>query len=413
MAWFGLLQSRRDVAVRAPGVGVNMREDGRRDAGSPTGWEVLNQAESAAADGVGMSSAETNEVEVGSGSEDEDETLSVVEGEDDMKNQIEALRRELVLSQQECVSLGERMRRDEGALDALKESSNEITARLRSELDEARRGVEKSRSEVDRAERELAKLKDVAKAAADESHQTQVRARLEIKGTRLLLEEKSKQASRSERDNERLKGEVKAAKDQIDQLVPETKSLGEDLARTQEQNDELAEISRSLKKEAQILRNECRRTVDQNSQLLAMMGVRSLEQGEHAFATKQDLVSDQEVVKMLEELNSEIFEASAYMADSFTFPRDLEMSDEVREARVRATQMLGPTMVLNLTSVRHDEDPLIVQIACQACMVECCRRIIASWCVDGSIAEEFLPELYGRFRQTGEPWAFSGSFYCG
>jgi len=104
---------------------------------------------------------------------------------------------------------------------------------------------------------------------------------------------------------------------------------------------------------------------------------------------------------MLETVNSEIFEAAAYIADSFAFDSKSLDTNEVKEACTRTSKILGPVMVQNLTSMRHDEDPVVVQIACQACMVECSRRIIASWCFDGSKVEQFLPELYIRIRKTG------------
>jgi hypothetical protein len=198
-----------------------------------------------------------------------------------------------------------------------------------------------------------------------------------------------------------LREELDAAKAQIDTL--ETERWEGNAARAQELTEALEEQSRSVKKEMRLLKDESDRLATQNSQVLAMLGVRTLERGAvHAFATKPDLVSDAQVVKMLETLNSEIFEAAAYMADSFTFAPEPAKTNEVREACSRATKMLGPTMVLNLTSVRHDEDPLVVQVACQACMVECCRRIIASWCFDGSKAEDALPDLYSRIRKAGK-----------
>jgi len=177
--------------------------------------------------------------------------------------------------------------------------------------------------------------------------------------------------------------------------------LKETLVRSQELNDVLEEQLRGLKNENQVLKDESQRITAQNSQVLAMLGVRSLERGEaHAFATKPDLVSDTEVVKMLEKLNAEIFEAAAYMADSFVFARKSTKTDEVKEAYSRTSKMVGSKMVLCLTSVQHGEDPLIVQIACQACMVECSRRIISSWCFDGSTTEDVLPDLYGRIRKA-------------
>jgi hypothetical protein len=157
-----------------------------------------------------------------------------------------------------------------------------------------------------------------------------------------------------------------------------------------------------------------RRITAHNARVLAMLGVRSLERGDvHAFATKPDLVSDTQVAKMLKELNAEIFEASVYMAYYFTFAAKPAKTDEMREVCSRVTKMLGSTMVLGLASVRHDEDPMIIQIAFQACMIEWSRRTIGSWCFDGSKAEEVLRDLYTRIRKAGQSGFISFTWACG
>jgi hypothetical protein len=389
MSWFGILQNSRDAKE-------SLVPDGG-DASSPTEWELLSQGE------VGEREMEIPTDDTGDGSVSDDETLTVIEAEEDMRTQVDALRKQLGVSLGEKQSIEARLRQQDNAVDALKEKSNRIAARMQAELNEAHQDVQKHQSAMDGNKQKLEKMQEEMKAVAEESHQAQVRARLEMKGTRLMLEEKTQQMTKAERNNEILREELGAAKEQIDQLVPETRSLKENLAQTQESNVVLEEQSRSLKKEILLLREESSRLAMQNSQVLAMLGVRTLEREEaHAFAAKPDLVSDAVVLKMLEELNAEIFETAAYMADSFTFSIKQTKTDDMRDAYSRATKMLGSAMVLSLTSVRHDDDPLIVQIACQACMVECCRRIISSWCFDGSKAEEALPDIYSRIRKTGK-----------
>jgi hypothetical protein len=271
-----------------------------------------------------------------------------------------------------------------------------------SELDEAYQEARKSQKKVDAITKEMAKVKDEMRSVADEAHQAQIQARLEMKGRRTALEEKSQKLTKAERENDTLKEEIKAAREELAKLMAQIGSLKSDLARSQERNEMLKEQSRSLEKGSLLLKTESSRIRTQNSQILAMLGFRSFEQtGSDALASKPDLVSDAEVAKMLEALNSEIFEAAAYIADSFEFDPKPFNTTEVKEACARTNKMLGPMMVQNLTSIRHDEDPVIVQITCQACMIECSRRIISSWCFDGSKAEQFLPELYGRIRTAG------------
>jgi hypothetical protein len=404
MAWFSLLQSRQEAKEQPqpqplPAPPWAQALD-RRHASSPTDWEVLSQGED---------SDRAREVEVTTTEQEatSEETLTIIEGEDDTRNQIEALRKELEVTQREKEVLEEQLRQLEKDMGILKETSNKVVTRMRAELDEARLEVLRSKGEVERAGAQIMKLKDEMKVVAEESHQAQVRARLEVKGTRSLLDEKLQQMTKAERDKERLANELEKAKERINKLAPAAEGLTDELGQVLKSNEALKKESHGLKKEIQLLKDETRRITAQNAQVLAMLGVHSLERGDaHAFATKPDLVSDTQVAKMLKELNTEIFEASAYMADSFTFAVKPAKTDEMREACTRVTRMLGSTMVLGLTSVQHDEDPLIVQIACQACMIEWSRRTIDSWCFDGSKAEEVLPDLYSRIRKAGQSGPF-------
>jgi len=328
-----------------------------RGVSTPPEWEVLSQENRVQESEISSPTSSRAEDQ----SFDEDEAMTIVDREDEIKLQLEELRNQLEESEKEKQSLEEQFRQQHSVVELLKEESKRVVACMEIEI----------------------------KTLSEELHQaTEVRTQLET--------ERYHDAG--------LREELEAAKGQIDTLVPETESLKEQVRRLHELNEldgELREQSGCLKKEIQLLKDESRRLTTQHSQALATLGVHTLERGDtYAFVTKPDLVSDLEVVKMLQELNTEIFETAAYMADSFTYGRKAAMADEVRKADTRAIRMLGSTMALNLVSVRHDEDPLIIQIACQACMVECCRRIISSWGFDGSDVEDVLPDLYNKIRDA-------------
>jgi hypothetical protein len=238
-------------------------------------------------------------------------------------------------------------------MEIMKETSNKVVEKTRAELDEARLELFRSKGEVEKAGVEVTKMNDHVKAVTEESHPAQVCARLEVKATRLLLEEKMR---KTEQDKERLADKLQVAKERINKLAPAAEGLTDGLGQVLELNDML-----KIKEEIQLMKDETRHITAQNARVLTMLGVRSLERGDvHAFATKPDLVSDTQVVKMLKELNAEIFEVSVYMAYYFTFAAKPAKTDEMREACSRVTKMLGSTMVLCLASVEHDEDPMIV-----------------------------------------------------
>lgn len=390
MPWFTYTQNKWDTGEAL--------DQNIQDPSSSTEWEVLNPADNKA-----RGAERTNEGAGDVGSLSDDETLTIIEGEDELQKQIVALKAQIQGSNQENQSLEERLRREQKALEALKEKSKQAAARIGSELDEAHQEAQKNRKSVDAITKEMATMKDEMRSVADEAHQAQIRARLEMKGTKTVLEEKSQKLAKAERDNGTLREDIMRAREEHAKLMEQIGDLQEELARSQEHNEMLKEQSRTLERGNLLLQTESSRIRAQNSQILAMLGLRSLEQpGSDSLAARQDLVSDAEVAKMLETLNSEIFEAAAYIADSFEFDPEPFHTSEFKEACTRVNKILGPTMMQNLTSIRHDEDPLIVQIACQASMVDSMRRIIASWCFDGSKVEQFLPELYGKIRAAGE-----------
>ena len=112
--------------------------------------------------------------------EDEIEAQTAIDpGEDEDKSRLEALKAELGASwasQREKESLQERLREQECAVEALKEKSGRVAARMRTELSETHQEARKAKSEVTTVERELARMAEEMKAVAEESHQTQIRA---------------------------------------------------------------------------------------------------------------------------------------------------------------------------------------------------------------------------------------------
>lgn len=383
MSWFTYLNN----GTKREGSSGGWEERRSELASSPTEWEVLSQSEErarkAGSDGERADGAD----------ESDNESLTVIEGEEDLANQLDAVKGQLVVVSRENASLQEKLSRANSASTQIEEKSNRSVIRMRAELNEAQRSMATM-------ETEIAKIRAEAKAATEESQQAQVRARLEMKGTKNVAEEKTQKLTRVELQNEALRQEIKSANDEIERLRALSSSLTGERIRSQESSSVLKEQARSLEKENSIMNEEIQRLTGQNTQVLTLLGIRTAD--ERSQFIRQDLSSEADAVKKLAALNSEIYDAAAYMSDSFTYELQVPKTTEVRDALERTPKMLGSTTVSALTSKRHDEDPLMVQIAFQFCMVECCRRIITSWCFDGSKVEEALPALYDRIRKTGE-----------
>ena len=120
--------------------------------------------------------------------------------------------------------------------------------------------------------------------------------------------------AQTERDNAPRREELNAAKGYNDKLVTKTRSLKDDMIRSQELNEVLGEQPRILKRDIQLLKG---------AELSGAYHVG----GPYARARRYTCICNQSglgigrgVVKMLEELSSEIFETGPYIvADSFIF----------------------------------------------------------------------------------------------
>jgi len=114
---------------------------------------------------------------------------------------------------------------------------------------------------------------------------------------------------------------------------------------------------------------------------------------------------------MVEGLNSEIMQIAAFMAESFVSEEKMmkrgitaseEESDELKDARGQATEVLGTNMVDLLRTFQHQDDPILLQIAFQACMCAYTHWIISSWNFEDPEIEHVLSEIFARVREAGK-----------
>lgn len=155
-------------------------------------------------------------------------------------------------------------------------------------------------------------------------------------------------------------------------------------------------------------RNELQRSQSKLAEVTTLLETRSRElKGAQVFLTTADAVSGAEVISLIDALNAEILQTSAFISDSFDFARKPEHADEIKEGCARISDLMGPSMTRLLSTVQHTADPLLVQIALQGAIVEFSRWIIMTWDFDGLQAEQQLSEIYNDIRGT-ETQAISG-----
>lgn len=169
--------------------------------------------------------------------------------------------------------------------------------------------------------------------------------------------------------------------------------------RLQDQVEQTKKSEMQLKK-AQAVAEDRNRTIEalqkRLSSTMSLLDARTTEiQGMRDIFGPPDSISDVDAVKLVSALNAEIFQTASLLADSFGTikSRALEGIDN-RSACGRVRQMFGPRLVELLRSVPHDENPILLRVAFQACMVVFSDWISAAWHFQMEPAPQFFGEVY-------------------
>ena len=117
--------------------------------------------------------------------------------------------------------------------------------------------------------------------------------------------------------------------------------------------------------------------------------------GAQVFLTTADLTSVSEIRKKTCELNDEIFQASALLAESL-IPEVADWASEKQNASCNvARSILGDAMFEAMTSSNGAEiNPFLVQLALQIYMTCFCREKLEKWYEKDKDINNFLVELY-------------------
>ncbi|KAI0708748.1 hypothetical protein C8T65DRAFT_576244 [Cerioporus squamosus] len=146
--------------------------------------------------------------------------------------------------------------------------------------------------------------------------------------------------------------------------------------------------------------------------LEALLEVRSKElQEAQAYVSKLDDVADSEVVRIVEPLNGQIFQAAANLSDAPEFHFDDTRKDvaAVGEARVRLEQAswVGSDLLDILGDWSHAQHSVFVQSALQAGLATYAQRVANSWDPSGTIDTTTVAYLYVAMRDR-EPQSVTG-----
>lgn len=161
--------------------------------------------------------------------------------------------------------------------------------------------------------------------------------------------------------------------------------------------------------------------VEETSRLRMVSAVGTTAEGTHAggmttlqregstFLIKADERAGAEVIKLMENLNEEIMQAAANMAEVLEAETKVGMGgqahqDELNKAQGRTVEMVGLNMTELLRVSDHYENPILLQIAFQASMVDYVGHMISSWSfrVKDLDGDQTLNKVYSAMRKVGE-----------
>jgi len=205
-----------------------------------------------------------------------------------------------------------------------------------------------------------------------------------------------------------LKDKLASSTRELKDLRIDVHDLENQLARFKSFGRGLEDRLQSREKDIKTVQAELHGLRAQYDRTRALLETRTSElKGAQTFLTKADSLSGAEVTTMVEGLNSEILQTAAFIADSFEFEATQAHSGAVLDAANKAIKnCIGANTLHLLTSTRHTEDPMLIQIAVQSCLVRYSKDIITSWCFN-MIPEHFIGEVYERMRRS-EDQAVSG-----
>ena len=110
---------------------------------------------------------------------------------------------------------------------------------------------------------------------------------------------------------------------------------------------------------------------------------------------KPDTAVETDVIKLVGRLNAEIFQAAALLAEACSSVKVRPHQDiDNRTASTRVKEMFGPKFVDLVQNVPHENNPAVLRITFQACIVVFADWISAAWHFQTNPAPQFFGEVY-------------------
>jgi len=264
-----------------------------------------------------------------------------------------------------------------------RDSNRGVVTKLRRVEEAARRNIEEDSTKAQPSNeyswsRRCMELEASLRRVEEEKDSFMEQARIKIDGM--------------SRQIQSLQDENRSYKDQLNReatIHARTKqSLGADISSLEKSLDQEKKNQSSMKLQLE-------RKYSEMNQLLK---VRSAElKSAEFFLNNVERFARDELVNMVESLNSRIFEAAGFMGElHFGHP-----TGELTPENVRLKKMVGSAMLSLLVVKPPEAEPLPLQLALQQYMILQCIRNLTSFC--SSVEHNsFLNELYEKIIYSGE-----------
>ncbi|KAF8653602.1 hypothetical protein AX16_003846 [Volvariella volvacea WC 439] len=116
------------------------------------------------------------------------------------------------------------------------------------------------------------------------------------------------------------------------------------------------------------------------------------------YMTRTDSWSGAQLLQAVHDLNSEILQFAASATDSCSYDKDSRPSSSRSiQAMHDTSARLGQNLSRNLSNRDHSQDPLLLQLALQGCVIACIMKSLSTFCMGSpSKSDLILSQIYAH-----------------
>ncbi|PCH36692.1 hypothetical protein WOLCODRAFT_82780 [Wolfiporia cocos MD-104 SS10] len=218
-----------------------------------------------------------------------------------------------------------------------------------------------------------------------------------------------------------LEEELRETKEQLKEIKQKLRSTDAELRKAADINgilqDQVANErnarDREYQRHRQVVKEHSRTLAKMNEKhenVVDLLETRSAElRVAQTYLTKADNLSDADILRMFEALNSHIYQLSAHLADNIQLDRGSLSTPQtwITEATEILDGVVGAELIQLLAKSPHSELPVCIQFALQSRMVGFANMVISTWNFHDLEHNKLYNDVYMQLRASEDP-AVSG-----